>query len=72
MKSREIVLASISDATVNRHGTPARWGWTASAERYDEATGKMHKQEPEIYYTENEDMFQYMNVGQVIVIEEAS
>lgn len=72
MNSREIVLASIAPQTVNRHGVAARWGWTASEERYDEKTGKMHKQSAEIYYTENEDMFQYMNVGQVIVIEEAS
>ena len=72
MKTREITLASIAPQTVNRHGNPARWGWTASSESYDAKTQKVHKLNGEIYYTENEDMFQYMNVGQVIVIEEAS
>jgi len=72
MKSREIILASIAPQTVNRHGVPARWGWSATTDTLDKKTGKIHRQEGQIFYTENENMFDHMNVGQVIVIEEAS
>ena len=72
MKFREITLASIAPQTVNRHGTPARWGWTASSQSFNEDSNKIVDQKGEIWYTEEESIFDKIVPGVVIRIEEAS
>lgn len=72
MKFREITLASVSDATVNRHGTPCRFGWTASSQSFDKDSNQIVDQKGEIWYTEEESIFDKIVPGVVIRIEEAS